>query len=342
VYDPYGGGKHRVTVVNSSNPNQLVNVNGVLYFVANDGTHGRELWKSNGTSTGTVLVKDIDPGSASSNCYDLANVNGVLCFSANDGTHGSELWKSNGTAAGTVLVKDINPGTTGSDPAYLTNVGGTLYFAANDGTHGRELWQSDGTAAGTVMVMDIYPGSLGSYPQSLAVSGGHLFFSADDGVHGYELWDPPISPALGMTAGRGMVAAPVTAPRPVDGVSSAAGVATMTVDLLFSQPGALPGLAWTAPALAWPGGDAPGHWALVQPASAPETDAALSLELSAELPSQPLPRPAAPVPAGGSVDGSAVALGGFSQELAEPMLAGRDSSPASDGLWVEWGRLRTT
>ena len=45
------------------NSGVAVNVNGTFYFQADDGTHGYELWKSNGTETGTVMVKDINPGS---------------------------------------------------------------------------------------------------------------------------------------------------------------------------------------------------------------------------------------------------------------------------------------
>ncbi|MBH8578183.1 DUF4347 domain-containing protein [Nostocaceae cyanobacterium CENA369] len=138
------------TFPNSSSPQSLTNANGILYFIADDGTHGYELWKSDGTTAGTVLVKDINPGSSSSfvtnDYYELSlitNVNGKVYFVANDGIHGRELWKSDGTTAGTVLVKDINLGSDSSDPSDLINVDGTLYFTANDGIQGRELWALD-------------------------------------------------------------------------------------------------------------------------------------------------------------------------------------------------------
>ena len=66
---------------------------------------GTELWKSDGTESGTVLVEDINPGGSSFPQY-LTNVAGTLFFFANDGNSGQELWKSDGTATGTVLVKD--------------------------------------------------------------------------------------------------------------------------------------------------------------------------------------------------------------------------------------------
>lgn len=49
-------------VTPSSAPGKFVDVGGTMSFTADDGVHGRELWKSDGTRSGTVLVKDINPG----------------------------------------------------------------------------------------------------------------------------------------------------------------------------------------------------------------------------------------------------------------------------------------
>jgi ELWxxDGT repeat protein len=96
-------------------PRDICDVGGVAFFVNGSSVNGYgiELWKSDGTTAGTVLVKDINPGSSDSSPASLTNFNGTLYFRANDGVNGYELWKSDGTAAGTVLVKDINPGSSG-------------------------------------------------------------------------------------------------------------------------------------------------------------------------------------------------------------------------------------
>lgn len=172
----------------SSNPQFFTNVNGMLFFIADAGTTGLELWKSDCTAAGTTLVKDIRPGATWSELYSLTAVNGLLFFTTDDGSNGGELWKSDGTEAGTVLVKDIWPGSDSSWPESLINVNGTLFFHANDGSTGTELWKSDGTAAGTVLVKDIWPGSEGSSLGALINVNGTIFFRVYDESTGGELW----------------------------------------------------------------------------------------------------------------------------------------------------------
>ncbi|MFE8595550.1 ELWxxDGT repeat protein [Archangium violaceum] len=161
-----------------------------LYFTANDEVHGFELWKTDGTTEGTMLVKDIIPGEGDSVPRDFFLLDETLYFTANDGMHGRELWKSDGTARGTRLVEDIRPGPTGSEPFGMVKVGEqSILFTADDGSHGREPWRSDGTRSGTRLIEDIHPGPTGSEPTSLNVMASHIIlFTADDGEHGRELW----------------------------------------------------------------------------------------------------------------------------------------------------------
>ena len=179
----------------SSDPQELVNVNGTLFFTADDGLHGRELWKSNGTPAGTVLVKDIAVGEIlgsfprqfkTSYLTALTNVNGVLFFIADDGVSGLELWRSDGTTAGTYQVKDLQPdgGIIGIGNRYdfrMYSVGSTAFFWATLGLSSG-LWKSDGTAGGTQFVTDVY---LRPYTSPVHDRFGHLYFagySSNDGA----------------------------------------------------------------------------------------------------------------------------------------------------------------
>jgi ELWxxDGT repeat protein len=95
---------------------------GVLFFQGFQATSGSgsgtgaEIWRSDGTAGGTMLLKDVNPGNASSFATRFTPVRGVVVFLADDGTHGSELWVTDGTAAGTMLLKDINPGSASGVP----------------------------------------------------------------------------------------------------------------------------------------------------------------------------------------------------------------------------------
>ncbi len=169
----------------------LAVVGGRIFFAGDDGTHGRELWVTDGTAAGTHSVADIARGAAGSSPLSLTAVGRRVFFTADDGIHGRELWVSDGTAAGTHIVADIAAGAGSSYPASLTAVGGRVVFAADDGVHGLEPWVSDGTRAGTRLLQDIAPGPLPSSPGGFLVSGQSVFFTANDATHGFQLWAAP-------------------------------------------------------------------------------------------------------------------------------------------------------
>ena len=161
----------------ASPPEKLTRMGNALYFIAADQSGHLQLWKSDGTSAGTLVVKDIgDLGK--SWVEEMVAVNGRLFLVASTAEQGKELWISDGTATGTRLLKDIYPGSLGSNPTQLTGVGSFLFFTADDENTGRELWRSDGSSAGTVLVKDFNPGASSSMPRNLIEVNGALYYSA--------------------------------------------------------------------------------------------------------------------------------------------------------------------
>ena len=168
---------------------------GKVIFKGSTPATGSEIYMTDGTTGGTALIKDINPGAASSDPEDFAILNGYLYFTADDGTHGRELWRTNGTAAGTTLVKDIEPGATGSfdinNTSEIFSNGSYLLFAANTTGSGNELWKSDGTSAGTVLLKEINTGNSNadsSNPRHFYSYNSMVLFVATDATHGEELW----------------------------------------------------------------------------------------------------------------------------------------------------------
>jgi ELWxxDGT repeat protein len=170
-------------------PAQFAEFGSKVLFEASDGVNGRQLWRTDGTTGGTSVVKVISPNLADLTLMPaLADVSLFFAF---DSAHGKELWRTDGTEAGTFLLKDINPGTNSSPrpPAFSFQqppdravvINNVLYFQATDGVHGLELWRSDGTVAGTYMVRDINAGSVQSGIAYQVAVGNTLYFSATDG-----------------------------------------------------------------------------------------------------------------------------------------------------------------
>jgi gliding motility-associated-like protein len=152
----------------SSSPSNLVEKDGLCYFLADDGT-GTALWRSDGTAGNTVKIT-MPAGTTVDANGGLVNSNNILFFAANNAAVGNELWSSDGSTV--TLVKDIFPGTSSSNPTNFTDVGGTCYFSAIGETTGAELWKSNNTGPGTVLVKDIQTGTFGSTPRNLTAVRG--------------------------------------------------------------------------------------------------------------------------------------------------------------------------
>lgn len=162
---------------------------GVLYFVANDLTHGQELWRSDGTPAGTFQVADLRPGFSGSEPTELTEMGGRVFFTADDGARGPSLWTSDGTASGTRRVRDPLPASASHrGPALLRAVGNTLFFVAPVTRRRDGLWKSDGTSGGTSSLIDFPTAPLDPAFLDATVLGNRLLFVASEPGRGHELW----------------------------------------------------------------------------------------------------------------------------------------------------------
>jgi len=209
---------------------QFAYIGNTLYFELIDTSGGgrdSQLWKTDGTVAGTVLIQTF------TQMGGLSTMNNAVYFTATIAPFGTELWRSDGTLAGTTLVKDINPAgdisvkemkvignalylslevagygeqlwkTDGTDAgtillqdtkaignsllSNLTDVNGTLYFVTRVDFNNAALWKSDGLESGTVLVKS-FSNMNGSIPNRLVSNNGALYFVSYDGDQDSELW----------------------------------------------------------------------------------------------------------------------------------------------------------
>lgn len=158
----------------------LTELGNTVLFGAYDVARGMQMWRTDGTATGTTPVTANPTDSTFSfQLWTMVARNGYLVFPG--GPAGDrEPWRTDGTRAGTYRIADARPGPLGSSPRHFTPAGNLVFFTADDGVHGEELWRTDGTAAGTFMVADL---DTLSFPHvfSLTEFGNRLVFSATFG-----------------------------------------------------------------------------------------------------------------------------------------------------------------
>lgn len=191
--------------------------NGALYFNGNEGEHGYELWRTDGTEEGTYMVKNILVASIGSFPHNYIMYKEELFFVTHDGlwkTDGTEegtiavkqkqpngssfnlsnlksmgdymlmmandgLWRSDGTDEGTYMIKELSGVTTNWSGNKFTRLGNIALFPARDSEHGPELWRTDGTTDGTYMVVDLLSGTDGYAPQNTILFEGKMYYKGE-------------------------------------------------------------------------------------------------------------------------------------------------------------------
>ncbi|HEX8324023.1 MAG TPA: ELWxxDGT repeat protein [Tepidisphaeraceae bacterium] len=206
-------------------PEKVTASNGLLYFVGSNAAAGVEPWRSDGTSAGTYLLKDLAPGNSHSAVAAIVGVNGstllltydglyatngttttsirsdvraitqtvtavtlnsVALFNAYTSGGGSHLYRSDGTANGTYAVESLS--SLSYSPQALTLANGKAYFVGYTTPSVANLYKTDGTIAGTAAITQAVAGGTQSfiYTYSLTGTDSRLYFSASDTVLGTE------------------------------------------------------------------------------------------------------------------------------------------------------------
>lgn len=151
------------------------------YFTVDDSTNGRELWKTDGTSGGTVLVKDVDPGESSSYPNKMKSVGNTLFFEAFSGIKYTGIWKTDGTNIGTVNVKNLNNlsvvGGSGGD--HVSSNIPFFYFNNKLNFASGRFWNID-PASNQLGITAQLPIFSSAFPETKIISGS-IFYKGSDG-----------------------------------------------------------------------------------------------------------------------------------------------------------------
>jgi ELWxxDGT repeat protein len=170
-----------------------------LFLSADDGTHGYELWSTDGTEEGTEMLVDLTPD-YTTEPEDLMVLNSdhLLFTSSQTAQSGAaDVWSTDGTKGGTIELAETS--SSGSPFSLFTFQGiGEDRIVFKTAGEGGDIWITDGTTQGTSFLFDsemltepYYPNECGSsdvYPEYMEGTIEYAYFSARN-TYGY--WDGP-------------------------------------------------------------------------------------------------------------------------------------------------------
>ncbi len=173
-------------VTKSSYPSDLTPVGSTLYFMADDGVNGQQLWRTDGRPGDAARVEG-----GPMPVIQQAQIGSWFYFITDNGDGTYTLWRNDSTAnpsGGTSpsqseLLNGIATDPNGVGPYQLTAVGNDLYFGAWSSADGAwELWKVAGANApgGTIpsATQFLYSGEDSNGPTALKAVGTNLYFTA--------------------------------------------------------------------------------------------------------------------------------------------------------------------
>lgn len=164
--DGTSGGTRVLTDLPGESPirSPLVPLDGLVYFVANNVVNGAELWRSDGTPSGTRRISEFgyhDPFSQGFGEHWVAEAGGFVYFCASDGLGPLALWRSDGTPQGTELFGpagcELVVGSHSTRASTLTTFDGKLILVAHRADVGTELFVA-GVSGQLELLADTCPG----------------------------------------------------------------------------------------------------------------------------------------------------------------------------------------
>lgn len=181
-------------VDNGSNPHGFTRAGDYVFFAADDGIHGQELWSIGfGNTDVPRRMSELVPSFTANSPRHLFAADRILYFCAETPDEGGELYKcvwNAGEGPNIQRLRDIMPGTMGSEPLCIAYQNPSVLFRARTRNEGHELWCTLGGRRDTAIVQDLNPGPSASLPESLpwTAEGDDVFFAAYvEGLLGQQL-----------------------------------------------------------------------------------------------------------------------------------------------------------
>ncbi len=177
----------------SSYPESLYVFNGYVYCSAEDGIHGRELWRVSVPEGKAELVRDITPGERGSLIDSFYTFKDRLYFRVEDPRHGGELWWSDGQPKGMTerLMRFSEGDARDGLRSFLGDTNGSLFFTVGSKLDSKKVYVCEGTRGS---IRQFLPDQTSNF-RTISIDGslweGLLFFHGDgslEGTHRNGFW----------------------------------------------------------------------------------------------------------------------------------------------------------